>query len=114
MAYDEFLGERIRNSLMKKGLKAEEKKMMGGLAFMIDGKMCVGVVGENLMARIGPEIYEEALERKGCKPMDFTGKVMKGFVFVEPVAIDLDSGLEYWIGLALDFNPMARSSKKRS
>ena len=84
MAYNEFLGERLKNTLKKRGVSFEEKKMMGGLA----------------------------LAWKGCKPMDFTGRPMKGFVYVEPVGIDLDEDLEYWIQLALDFNPRARSSKK--
>lgn len=113
MAYNEFLAERIANQLQKLGARYEEKKMMGGVAFMVDGKMCVGVVKENLMARIDPEIYEEVLGREGCKPMDFTGKQMKGFVFVEPRGMDLDQDLESWIQLALDFNPRAKPSKKK-
>lgn len=112
MAYNEFLGERLCNALKKRGVAYEEKRMMGGLALMVDGKMCVGVVKENLMVRIDPGIYEHALARTGCQPMDFTGRPMKGFVFVEPVGIDLEKDLEYWIQLALDFNPRAKSSKK--
>ena len=113
MAYNEYLGERISNSLKSLGVAFEEKKMMGGLAFMVDEKMCVGVVKENLMARIDPEVYEEALTRKGCKPMDFTGRPMKGFVFIEPQGLDLDEELDYWVELALAYNPRATSSKKR-
>ena len=70
------------------------------------------MIKENLMCRIDPEIYEIALTRKGCIPMDFTGKTMKGFVFVEPEGIDLDEELDYWIELALEFNPRAKYSKK--
>ena len=113
MAYNEFLGERLINSLMKRGVAFEEKRMMGGLALMVDGKMCVGVVRDSLMARIDPEVYAHALTRKGCKPMDFTGRPMKGFVFVEPEGIDLDEDLEFWVQLALDFNPRAKNRKKR-
>lgn len=80
---------------------------------MVDDKMCVGVVRENLMARIDPDIYEKALEKNGCKPMEFTGRPMKGFVFVEPEGVDQDEELEWWIGLALDFNPRAKSSKRK-
>ena len=112
MAYNEYLGERIQTSLTNQGVRFEEKSMMGGLVFMVDDKMCVGVVKENLMCRIDPEIYEIALKRKGCIPMDFTGKTMKGFVFVEPEGIDLDEELDYWIELALEYNPTAKSSKK--
>ena len=113
MAYNEYLSDRITQVLKQKGIPFEDKKMMGGIAFMVDDKMCVGVVKDNLMARIDPAIYQEALERKGCKPMDFTGKAMKGFVFVEPEGTDLDSDLESWIDLALEFNPRARSSKRK-
>jgi TfoX/Sxy family transcriptional regulator of competence genes len=112
MAYDEFLGERISNLLRKNGVKFEEKRMMGGLAHMVDGKMCVGVVQEKLMVRIDPEMYETALSKKGCRPMDFTGRPMKGFVFVGPEGIDDEEQLEYWIAWALEFNPRAKSSKK--
>jgi len=85
--------------------------MMGGLCYMVDDKMCIGVVKNNLMARIDPDIYEEALTKKGCKEMDFTGRSMKGFVFVEPRGVDLDEDLDYWVELCLDFNPLAKSSK---
>ena len=113
MAYNEFLGERIGIALKRKGVSFEEKKMMGGLAMMVDEKMCVGVIKDNLMARIDPDIYEAALSRDACKPMDFTGKRMKGYVFVEPEGIDQEEDLEYWLELALEFNPRAKSSKKK-
>ena len=114
MSYDELLADRIRNTLKEKRVQSTEKKMMGGLCFMVDDKMCVGIVKNELMARIDPEIYDEALSKKGCKEMNFTGRPMKGFVFVEPEAIDLDTDLDYWIDLCLDFNPKAKSSKKKS
>ena len=113
MAYNEFLGERIGIALKRKGVSFEEKKMMGGLAMMVNEKMCVGVIKNNLMARIDPDIYETALSRDACKPMDFTGKRMKGYVFVEPEGIDQKEDLEYWLELALEFNPRAKSSKKK-
>ena len=113
MAYNEFLADRMRQVLKEKNVAYEEKAMMGGLTFMVDDKMCVGIVKDNLMARIDPGIYESALQRKGCKEMDFTNRPMKGFVFVEPEGTDLDEDLEFWIQLALDFNPRATSSKKK-
>ena len=64
MAYDEFLGERIANILRDRGIPFVEKHMFGGVAFMVDNKMCVGVIRENLMARIDPEVYDEALKKK--------------------------------------------------
>ena len=114
MAYDEHLGERIAIVLREKRVRYEAKKMMGGLCFMIDDKMAVGVINDALMARIDPEIYKSSLKKKGCRPMDFTGRVMKGFVRVDPIGIDLDEDLEYWIQVCLDFNPKAKSSKKIS
>ncbi len=113
MAYDEFLADRIKTVLKDKQISFDEKKMMGGLSFMVDDKMCVGVVNSNLMARIDPVIYNQALSKKGCREMDFTGRSMKGFVFVEPEGIDMDADLEYWVQLCLDFNPKAKSSKKK-
>ena len=113
MAYDEHLAERIRGVFKGKRVGFEEKKMMGGLCFLVDDKMCVGVYKERLMARIAPEIYDKTLKRKGCEMMTFTGKEMKGFVFVNPSGTDHDKDLDYWIQLCLDFNPNAKSSKKR-
>lgn len=113
MAYDEYLAERILKTLHDKQVLFEEKKMMGGLTFMVDGKMCVGIIKNDMMVRINPEIYEEALKKPGCKEMDFTGRPMKGYVMIEPDAIDMDEDLDYWIQLCLDFNPLAKSSKKK-
>lgn len=87
--------------------------MMGGLCFMVDDKMCVGIVKDELMARIGPDAYETALQKDGCKEMNFTGRSMKGYVFLEPTAVDLEKDLEYWVQLCLDFNPLAKSSRKK-
>ena len=113
MAYNELLAERIRINLLKKRAKSVEKKMMGGLCFMVDDKMCVGVVKDNLMIRIDPNIYDKTLAKKECRKMDFTGKPLKGFIFVEPEGFSNDKDLEYWVQLCLDFNPKARSSKKK-
>ena len=113
MAYDEFLADRVRQSLSSKHIVFEEKKMMGGLTFMVKDKMCVGIHTENLMARIDPDVYEKALTKKGCRKMDFTGREMKGFVFIDPEGIDKEKDLNYWIDLALDYNERAKSSKKK-
>jgi TfoX/Sxy family transcriptional regulator of competence genes len=114
MAFDEFLAERVSNKLATKGISFEEKKMMGGLCYMIDEKMCLGIIKESLMARIDPDKYGEALKKKGCKEMDFTGRAMKGFVFVDPEGIDFEEDLDYWVDLCLEFNPKAKASKKKS
>ena len=114
MAYDEYLADRIKAALLNKNISFDERKMMGGLCYMVDDKMCVGVTKNKLMARIDPDIYDQALTRKGCRKMDFTGRPMKGFVFIEPEGIDLDDDLDYWVQLCIDFNPKAKSSKKKS
>ncbi len=112
MAFDEYLADRIRVAFKELHAHTEEKKMMGGLCFMVNDKMCAGVVNQRLMARIDPDIYAEALKRHGCREMDFTGRPMKGFVFVEPEGLDDDEDLLHWIRLCLAYNPRARSSKQ--
>ncbi len=113
MAYDEFLADRIRQKFKELDVLFEDKKMMGGICFLVNDKMCAGVVKEMLMARIDPAKTEEAFARKGCREMDFTHRPMKGFIFVDPEGIDRDQDLEYFISLALEYNPMAKSSKKK-
>ena len=112
MAYSAELAERIRKAF-EKTLRVEEKKMMGGLTFMVNGKMCVGILKDDLMARIDPNVYELALRKKGCREMKFTGKPMKGFVFIDPSGMSDKKDLKYWLDLALDFNKRAKVSKKR-
>jgi len=114
MAYDELLAERVRRVLADRGAPFEEKRMMGGLCFMVDGKMCVGVEKDRLMARIGPEADDSALKRRGCAPMDLTGRPMQGFVFVNPDGLASERDLASWLDLALAYNPKAVSSKKKA
>ena len=113
MAYSEIFADRIREMLVQE-LDLKEVKMMGGLCFMVNGKMCVGIVGDNLMARIAPEAKEQALTRRGCREMDFTGKPMKGFVYVSPEGMEHSEDLRFWIDLALAYNPDAKASKKKN
>ncbi|MEM8888436.1 MAG: TfoX/Sxy family protein [Bacteroidota bacterium] len=109
MAYSEHLADRVRQRLGSQ-LEVEEKKMMGGLIFMVNGKMCVGVdidkktQKDRMMARIGKEAYAAALAEKGVREMDFTGTVMRGFVFIDPEGYDLDEDMDFWIEKALEFN----------
>jgi hypothetical protein len=118
MAYDELLADRVRLTFNELKIPFIEKRMMGGLVFMVDNKMCVGIdknkkTGEDrLMARIGEAAYEAALKEKGCRRMDFTGKPMKGFVYVYSDGIDTDDDLRYWIEKAVAFNPLAKESSK--
>lgn len=113
MGYNEFLADRVSQFFVEKSIPFEAKKMMGGLCYMVDNKMCVGIIKEEIMARIDPEVYEESLQKEGCKEMNFTGRAMKGFVFLTDDATDLEVDLYYWLQLALDFNPKAKASKKR-
>ncbi len=113
MAYDQWLYERVKNSLTEKRVNFEERKMFGGICFMIDNKMCLGVNNEQLMVRLNPNIYEEVLKEPGCRSMDFTGRPMKGFVYAENEGIEDDVRLDKWIQRGLDFNPLAKASKKK-
>jgi hypothetical protein len=113
MPYDEYLADRIRKAFRDQHVDAEEKKMMGGVCYLVNGKMCAGIVKNKLMARIDPEKHEQALSMKGGGEMDFTGKPMKGYIFVSPEGSDSDEDLEYWIKLCLEYNPMAKASKKK-
>ena len=113
MAYDEKLADRIREMIAETHKNIEEKKMFGGLCFMVNDKMCVGVEQERLMVRLDPAKYDEVLEKEGCRPMDFTGKVMKGYVFVDTDVLRTKKQLQYWINLALEYNKIAKASKKK-
>tara|TARA_B110000285_G_C14538356_1_gene343875 strand:+ start:41 stop:397 length:357 start_codon:yes stop_codon:yes gene_type:complete len=113
MAYNEFFADRIDQILKEKGAIYEPRKMMGGLCYMVDDKMCLGIVHDEMMARINPDIYESSLKKEGCKEMNFTGRAMKGFVFIDPDGTDTDEQLAYWIQLCLDFNPLAKKSPKK-
>lgn len=119
MAYDQFLADRIRRVLTEKKVVFQEKAMMGGLVFSVDEKMLCGIhvdkkSGQSLlMARVGEESYKLHIEREECLPMDFTGRPMKGYLFITPMGFDMDEELAFWIQLALDYNPLAKSSQKR-
>jgi TfoX/Sxy family transcriptional regulator of competence genes len=114
MAYDEHLAARVRALLTRRSARFAEKSMMGGLCFTVDGKMCVGVEKERLMVRLDPEIHERALGFKGAAPMDFTGRPMRGFVFVSASTLETEAGLSTWMDLALEFNPRAKPSKTKA
>ncbi len=113
MAYNEYLQERIDSILNDKKVNFEARKMMGGLCYMINDKMCLGIVKDDFMARVGVDAYEELIQRKGARPMDFTKRPMKGYIFVAPEGVDYEADLEFWVQKCLDFNPLAVASKKR-
>jgi TfoX/Sxy family transcriptional regulator of competence genes len=112
MAYNEKLANRIRERFEDLP-NVEEKKMMGGLTFMYNGKMCVGVIKDQLMCRIDPELHEAAVEKTGCRTMDFTNRPMIGYVLIDETGMKSKKDFEYWINMALDFNKRAKASKKK-
>ena len=102
MAYDETLAKRVRDAITgRDGLS--ERKMFGGLCLMIHGNMFAGVINDELMLRVGPDNSDALLARPGARPMDFTGKPMKGYLYVEPSAFATPDGLNDWLGHALSF-----------
>ena len=114
MAFDQGLAERIRDALIRYP-NFSEKKMFGGIAFTCEGHMLVGILGDVLMARVGPENYKSALAKSHVREMDFTGKPMKGYVFIDPPGFEEDEDLEKWILLCSSFvqSLPAKSGQKR-
>jgi len=116
MAYDEGLAERIRGILGDRRDVAE-KKMFGGIAFMIRGHMSVGIVNDDLMVRVGLETYEDLVRQPHARPMDFTGRPMKGFVYVASAGFEEDEDLERWVSHGLKYAaslPAKAVSRKRA
>ncbi|MHB1278165.1 MAG: TfoX/Sxy family protein [Bacteroidia bacterium] len=112
MAYNENLANRIRERLAELP-NVEEKTMMGGLIFMYNGKMCVGIIGDELMCRIDTELHEVAVEKTGARTMDFTNRPKKGYVRIDDTGMTQQKDFDYWINLSLDFNSRAKASKKK-
>ena len=102
MAYDEALANRIRE-LLRDRRDVTERKMFGGLAFLVAGHMCCGIVGRDLMVRVGPEDYESALSVKHVRPMDFTGRPLRGMVYVAPPGLRTRRVLQAWIDRGVRF-----------
>lgn len=119
MAYNQNTANRIAEQLLDQNIAFEEKKMFGGIAFMLNEKMCIGVIKNELMLRMLDEKYETVLEQEYAKPMQFTGKTMKGFVFVEPEGFETDQNLAQWVQYGIEFGKFGivksknhKSSKK--
>jgi TfoX/Sxy family transcriptional regulator of competence genes len=102
LAYDETLAQRIRELLADKH-SVVEKRMFGGIAFMLRGNMCCGIVRDDLMVRVGLERHEEALAQPHARPMDFTGRPMRGMVYVTPEGCRTDEALKRWVEQGLNF-----------
>ena len=112
MAYSEKLANRIREALAVNP-RVEEKQMMGGLTFMVNGKMCVGIIKDELMCRIDPARHETEIEKQGGRTMDFTKRPMKGYIMIDDSGMRIEKDFEYWINLSLDYNKKAKASKKK-
>jgi hypothetical protein len=113
MAYDTNLADRIRTFLLDfPGIRFEEKKQFRGLTFMINGKMCINVSGENLMCRFDPALQEVVAKKKGFETMVMKGKAIEGYCYVKPSGFELNEDFEYWMNLCLGYNERAKLSKK--
>jgi hypothetical protein len=102
MAYDEGLAQRVREALAERP-DLTERKMFGGLCFMLGGNMCCGIVGEELMLRVGPDAYDDVLARDHAREMDFTGRSLRGMVYVANDGFASDDDLGGWLESAVDF-----------
>lgn len=113
MAFNEHLADKLRQALSERKVAFEEKNMMGGLCIMVDDKMCVGVIKDDLMARVGPHVYDDALKQPNARIMDFTKRPMKGYLYVNAEGWDDERELNEWLDHCLTFNKEAKSSKKK-
>ena len=102
MAFDELLADRVR-AILDDDVSVSERRMFGGLAFMVDGNMACGIIGDELMVRVGPDDYEDALARPHAREMDFTGRPMRGLVMVVADGIESDADLEDWIARGAEY-----------
>lgn len=113
MAINEKLTARVREILIDVA-NVEEKKMFSGVAFMVDEKLCIAVREDNIMLRIDPAIHDDLVEKPGCSSMIMKGKDLNGYVVVDESVLNTKKRLIYWIQLALDYNPKAKATKKKS
>ena len=112
MPPDELLVNRVRTAIGK-SRHVEEKKMFGGIAFMVEGKMCVTVGKGRIMCRIDPATHDAALERKGCTTVVMKGREYRGYVHIDADAVGTKGDLDHWVRLALDFNSRAKASTRK-
>ena len=112
MAYDHGLAQRVREVLGKR-IGISERAMFGGLAFLVDGKMFIGIRNSSLMARVGPERYNDALAMPSVRLMDFTGRPMKGYVYIDPPAIAEDRDLVAWVSWCAEYVALLPSKRPR-
>lgn len=114
MAYNIQLADRIRAFLAEiPNVEIEEKKMFSGLVFMVNGKMCINVSDDNLMCRFDPKLQEEIAEKPGFLPMIMKGKHLNGYCYITPEGFQRKEDFEYYLNICLEYNKIAKSSKKR-
>ena len=113
MAFSEKLANRVRELIAATETNVAELRMFSGLCFLVNDKMCIGVQQDKIMVRLNPDVYETVMEHEGCTAMDFTGRVMKGYVFVNEAVLTTNKKLSYWLSLALEYNKIAKPSKKK-
>ena len=102
MTYDGGLAHRVRELLARRA-ETTEVEMFGGLGFLIEGNMCCGVVDDSLVARVGPDAYEDALAEPHARPFDFTGREMRGWVFVDHPGLASEESLDAWVDRTVAF-----------
>ena len=115
MAYDQKLADRIRERLVEFSA-VEEKEMMGGLVFMLNDKMCIGIMKDELMCRVDPGAHDELIEKGGCRTMEFgkgSPRRMNGYILIDETGMKSQKDFNYWMALAIDFNKHAKSSKRK-
>ncbi len=111
MAFNDELAGRVRE-LLKDEPNVTEKRMFGGLAFLVNDKMCINVGGDNLMCRFDPLLKKELAAKKGYEPTIMKGREMSGYCDVNPEGTTSEKDLKYWVDLCLEYNKVAKSSKK--
>ena len=112
MVINEKLAYNIREALAD-AKNVEEKKMFSGIAFMVNDKLCIAVRGNNIMLRIDPSMHDELVEKEGCSEMIMKGKSLNGYVVVDESVLQTKEQIDYWIKLALDYNPFAKATAKK-
>ena len=102
MPYDDGLAHRVREALDARA-GVTEREMFGGVGFLVDDNLCCGVIGDSLVVRVGPDAYDDALDEPHARPFDFTGREMRGWIFVDQAGLASDAALDAWIDRSLAF-----------
>lgn len=113
MPYDEKMADRVREIIAERTDNVEEKRMFGGLCFMVDDKICVAVKSDKMFTRLAPDVFDKALGKDGITTMERGNTTMQGYLYIDYALLQTQSQLQHWVGLALDFNPLAKASKRK-